>query len=195
MSCHLTWQKGSHRRNGRLQSQDTKWCDNKSNISAWFRFINVVILSMPLWKKKITKQLGKTARWIWRLQGGWRRRIHLRRIRWIRDETEEAVLRWQRNKTGRPLSPPQIHQKNIWMLSKFHKTTSESWQRTSGTQKSSPLSSKGGRKNIKEKTRDKRGRDRAPSWEGSLKNREVSKHQATLSLLSLWWTLEAQREI
>ena len=24
-----------------------------------------------------------------------------------------AVLRWWRNRTGRPLSPPQIHQKNI----------------------------------------------------------------------------------
>ena len=54
-----------------------------------------------------------------------------------------AVLRWRRNRMERPLSPPQIHQKNIWMLSKFHKTTSECWQRTSGTQKSSPLSSKG----------------------------------------------------
>ena len=54
-----------------------------------------------------------------------------------------AILRWWRNRMGRPLSPPQINQKNIWMLSKLHKTTSELWQRTSGTQKSSPLSSKG----------------------------------------------------
>ena len=62
---------------------------------------------------------------------------------------EGAVLRWQRNRMGRPLSPPQIHQKNIWTLSKFHKTTSECWQRTSGTQKSSPLSLKGGKKKYK----------------------------------------------
>ena len=55
------------------------------------------------------------------------------------------------------------------MPSKFHKTTSECQQRTSGTQKSTPLSSKGGRKNIKDKKRDKRGRDGALSWEGSLK--------------------------
>ena len=56
------------------------------------------------------------------------------------------------------------------MLSKFHKTTSECWQRTSGTRKSSPLSSKGGRKKyIKDKKRDKRGRDIDLSWEGSLK--------------------------
>ena len=50
---------------------------------------------------------------------------------------------------GRPFSPPHIHQKNIWTLSKFHKTTSECRQRTSGTQESSPLSSKGGRKKYK----------------------------------------------
>ena len=40
-------------------------------------------------------------------------------------------------------------------------------------------------KNIKDKKRDKKGRDGAPSQEGSLKKREVSKHQETLSLLSL----------
>ena len=40
-------------------------------------------------------------------------------------------------------------------------------------------------KNIKDKKRDKRGRDGAPSQEGSLKKREVSKHQETLSLPSL----------
>ena len=34
--------------------------------------------------------------------------------------------RWWRNRTGRPLFPSQIPQKNISMLSKLHKTTSES---------------------------------------------------------------------
>ena len=53
-----------------------------------------------------------------------------------------AVLRWRRNRTGRPLSPSQIPQKNISTLSKLHKTTSVGWQRTSGNQKSRPLSSK-----------------------------------------------------
>ena len=57
-----------------------------------------------------------------------------------------AVLRWRRNRMGRPLSPSKIHQKNISMLSKFHKTTSECWQRTTGTQKSISLASKTGRK-------------------------------------------------
>ena len=58
------------------------------------------------------------------------------------------------------------------MPNKFHKTTSECRQRTSGTQKSNPSLSKEVRKNIKDKKkRDKRGRDGVPSWEGSLKKR------------------------
>ena len=48
-------------------------------------------------------------------------------------------------------------------------------------------------KNIKDKKRDKRGRNGAASQEGSLKKRDVSKHQETLSLPSLWRALEAQR--
>ena len=113
---------------------------------------------------------------------------------WSEDGTGRGeVLRWLGNRMGRPLSPPQIHQKNISTLSKFHKTTSECQQRTSGTQKSSSLSSKRGRKKYKDKKRDKRGREGAPSQEVSLKKREVSKHQETLSLPSRWWALEAQR--
>ena len=46
---------------------------------------------------------------------------------------------------------------------------------------------------MKDKKRDKRGRDGAPSREGSLKKREVSKHQETFSLASLCQALEAQR--
>ena len=38
------------------------------------------------------------------------------------------------------------------MLSNFHRITSESWQRTSGTQKGSPISSKGGRTKYKRQT-------------------------------------------
>ena len=90
-----------------------------------------------------------------------------------------AVLRWQRNRMGRPLSPPQIYRKNIWTLSKFHKTTSECWQRTSGPQKAAHCLREEVGQNTKDKKRDKRGRDGDPSQEGSLK-REVSKHQETL---------------
>ena len=57
------------------------------------------------------------------------------------------------------------------MLSKLHKTTSECWQRTSGTQKSRSLSSKTGRKNIKDEKRDKGGGEGALSQEGNFKKR------------------------
>ena len=60
-----------------------------------------------------------------------------------------AVPRWQRNRTGKPLSPPQFHQKIIWMLSNFNKTTSEAWWRTTGTQKDGPISPKGCRTKYK----------------------------------------------
>ena len=66
----------------------------------------------------------------------------------------EAVLRWWRNRTGRPLYLPQIHWKIIWMLNNFHETTFEHWWRTPGTQKASPFSLKGGRTKYK---RQKRG--------------------------------------
>ena len=41
-------------------------------------------------------------------------------------------------------------------------------------------------KTIKDKKRDKRCRDRVISQKGVLKKTEVSKHQETLSLESLW---------
>ena len=85
---------------------------------------------------------------------------------YIKKQTVGMFRRWQRNKTGKSLSPPQIHQKNISTLSKFYKTTSECWQRTLGIQKSRSLSSKTGRKNIKDEKRDKGGREGALSWEG-----------------------------
>ena len=83
--------------------------------------------------------------------------------------------------------------KRAFKPSKFHKTTSECRQRTSGTQKSNPTLLKEVGKNIKDKKRDKRGRDGVPSQEGSLKKREVSKHQETFSLPNLCRALEAQR--
>ena len=64
----------------------------------------------------------------------------------FKDGKAGAVLRWQRNMMGRPLSPSKIHQRNISTLNKFHKTISECWQRTSGTQQSRSLASKTGRR-------------------------------------------------
>ena len=77
---------------------------------------------------------------------------HGKLLRWLMWIYQETIRRWRWSRTGRPLSPPQSHQKNIWTLSKFHKTTSGCRQRTSGTQKSSPLSSKGGQDPLKKTT-------------------------------------------
>ena len=46
-----------------------------------------------------------------------RKKYHIKNV--------EEELRWWRNRTGRPLSPLQINQKNNLTLSKFHKTTSD----------------------------------------------------------------------
>ena len=73
---------------------------------------------------------------------------------------------------GRALSPTQIHQKNISTLSKFHKTTSECQQRTSGTQKSSSLSLKTGRKKSKRQQETKEVGRELSSRKGDLKRKK-----------------------
>ena len=97
---------------------------------------------------------------------------------------------WRRNKTGRPLSPPKLIERTFEHR-KFHKTTSEFWQRTSGTQKSSPLSSKEIAKKIKREIKEV-GMEIC-SGRGVFKKTEVDKHQETLSPESLWRALELQR--
>ena len=131
-------------------------------------------------------------------------RFNRRQVRWSGIFVSLRIFqggreRWRRNRTGRPLSPSQIPQKNTSTPSKLHKTTSVGWQRTSGNQKSRPLSSKTGRKKYKRRERRQRrwggssvpGREARPG-KGILR-REVSKHQETLSLPSLWRALETQR--
>ena len=80
------------------------------------------------------------------------------------------------------------------MLSNFHRTTSEHWWRTPGTQKCSPFSSKEVGKNIKDKKRDKRVRDRDLAQEGSREGGEVCKCQKTLTGRSVGklWNLRGQ---
>ena len=59
--------------------------------------------------------------------------------------------------------------KNIWTLSKFHKTTSDAVRGHQAPRKAAHCLQKEVQKNIKDKKRDKRGRDRDPSQEESLK--------------------------
>ena len=77
-------------------------------------------------------------------------------------------LRWQRNRTGRPLSPPQIHWKNIWTLSKLTKQLLVTSRGHQAPRKAVHCLQKEVGQNIKDKKRDKRARDGDPFQEGSL---------------------------
>ena len=99
-----------------------------ANKKCWRGCGEKVTLLDSWWECNLVQSLWKTA---WKF---------LRKLKIGRKEP-----RWRRNRMGRPLSLPQIHQKNNWMLNKVHKTTPDRWQRTSGAQKSNPLSSKGGK--------------------------------------------------
>jgi len=88
---------------------------------------------------------------------------------------------------GRPLSPLQIHQKN---------STKQLLNAGRGHQvprKAAHCLQKEVGKNIKDTKRDKRGRDEICPGKRVLKEREVSKHQETLSPEYLWQALEPQR--
>ena len=79
------------------------------------------------------------------------------------------------------------------MLSHFHKTTSECWQRTPGTQKGSLFSSKGDKEKYKRQKERQNVSDGDPPRGGSHERGEVSKHQETLSPAGVWGVLESQR--
>ena len=85
--------------------------------------------------------------------------------------SSKVAEEWDGEATFSPTNSSKI----IWMLSNFHKTTSECWQRTPGTQKGSPFSSKGGRTKCK-RQREKRFRDGDLSWGRSREGGEVSTH-------------------
>ena len=98
-------------------------------------------------------------------------------------KVQGVVLRWWRTRTGRLLPPSQINQKNISTLSKLHKTTSECWQRTSGTQKSRSFSSKTGRKKYKRWKKETKevGRELRPR-KGVLKREKFPNTKSVASL-------------
>ena len=98
----------------------------------------------------------------------------------------KAIPRRRRNRMGRPLSPPEIHQKIIWMWSSFHKTASEHWPKTPDTQRGRPISERRWGQNIKDESRDKGFRDGDPSWEGSHEEGKVSTQEETLSQAGQW---------
>ena len=69
---------------------------------------------------------------------------------------EEGPSRWQRSKTWRSPSSPQIHQKNIYMWNNSYRTPTGCWQKTSDFPKGKKLPTYLGRVKEKRKNRDKR---------------------------------------
>ena len=67
-----------------------------------------------------------------------------------------APSRWQRNKTWRSPSYPQIHQKYTYIWNNSYRTPTERWQKTSDFPKGKKIPMYLGREKEKRKNRDKR---------------------------------------
>ena len=88
----------------------------------------------------------------------------------------ERPSRWQRSKTWRSPSSPQIHQKHIYMWNNSYRTPTERWQKTSELPKGKKLPTYLGRAKGKRKNRDRRiGTGPAPVG-GSRDGGKVSTH-------------------
>ena len=59
------------------------------------------------------------------LMKGKEKRKNWLKIQLSKNKNKGEESRWQRNRTGRPLSLLQIHRKNNWTVNKVHKTTSD----------------------------------------------------------------------
>ena len=95
------------------------------------------------------------------------------------------VLRWWKNRTGRPLSPSQIHQKNVSTLSNFAKQLLNAGRGHQAPRKADHCLQKQVGKNIKDEKRDKGGREGPPSREGKLKKRGFQTPENTLTAESV----------
>ena len=88
---------------------------------------------------------------------------------------------------------PQIHRKNFECWANSTKQLLNAGRGHQVPRKAAHCLRKEVGQNIQEKKRDKWGRDRDLSWDGSLKRGEVSKHRETLSLAGQCGVLESQR--
>ena len=94
-----------------------------------------------------------------------------------KNQTGGGASRWQKSKTRRAPSFPQIHQKYIYMWNNSYRSPTERWQKTSDFPKGKKLPSYLGRaKKKKRNNRDKRiGMGPVPVG-GSCEGRKVSTH-------------------
>ena len=84
--------------------------------------------------------------------------------------------RWQRSKTWRSPSSPQIHQKYIYMWNNSYRTPTECWQKTSGFPKGKKLPTYLGRAKEERKNRHKRTGTGPALLQGSCEGGKVSTH-------------------
>ena len=103
------------------------------------------------------------------------------------------VLRWHWNRMGRPLSPPQIHQRSFEARENSTQQLRNAGGGHQAPRKAAQCIQKEVGQHIKDKKRDKKDRDRDPSWRGTHERGEVSKHQETFSPEGLWGILEYLR--
>ena len=95
---------------------------------------------------------------------------------WVKTHELGVPSRWQRSKTWRSPSSPQIHQNYIYMWNNSYRTPTERWQKTSDFPKGKKLPTYLGREKEKRKNRDKRiGTGPAPLG-GSCEGGKVSTH-------------------
>ena len=84
--------------------------------------------------------------------------------------------RWQRNKTWRSPSSPQIHQKYIYMWNNSYRTPTERWQKTSDFPKGKKLPTYLGRTKEKRKIQRQKIETGPAPLGGSCEGGKVSTH-------------------
>ena len=89
----------------------------------------------------------------------------------------------RRNRIGRQLSPPVIHQKIIWMLSNFHKNLMNAGREHQEPRRAAHSLWKEIGQNIKDKKRDKRVRDETHPGEGVVKEEKFPNSRKPFH----WW--------
>ena len=75
----------------------------------------------------------------------------------INQRKRGGASRWQKSKTWRSTSSPQIHQKYIYMWNNSYRTPTECWQKTSDLPKGKKLPMYLGRAKEKRKKKETKG--------------------------------------
>ena len=97
-----------------------------------------------------------------------------------------GASRWQKSKTRRSPSSPQIHQKYIYMWNNSYRTPTERWQKTSDLPKGKKLPTYLGRAKKKRKNRDKKLGWYLHQSEGAVKEERFPHTRKPLRRRRLW---------